>query len=192
VLVQDGEPEWEQHPDKVEELTAKMLDSFMTNIAPIIYPIAVETWFEETIPGLSVPIVGRIDVEERAVVNEFKTAKQKVSKPKAKWRFQGRIYQLVVPKPVAWTVTTKQVTPQNWSPLNAPELYMDVGNNDHTVRSILQAAEMLNDLYARYGADEPWPTHGLFGDYTCDYCSFGPRNPSPTCPAWRIRDEIAA
>lgn len=181
----DGEPEWKIHPEKAMELGLKMIQSFHTEVAPHVNPLAVEEWFEEEIPGIPVPLVGKIDVETSSAINEFKTAKQKVSKPKPKWRFQGRIYQLIVNKPVAWTVTTKQVTPQNYTEANTPTLLMPMGNNDNTVKLIQQTAETINDLYIRYGADTPWPTNGVFGDWTCDYCPFGPKNPSPTCPAWR-------
>ena len=184
-IEKEGEPEWVEHPEKVEKLGLKMLDTFHENVAPTIHPIAVEQRFEERVPGLAVPVVGYIDTEEHERINEFKTSKQKVAKPKPNWRFQAQVYQLFVRKPVYWTVTTKQVTPVNWTWATAPDLVLPVANPDQTTRMIVQAAEVMNDYWARYGPDNPWPTTGLMHTFACDYCSAGPKNPNPTCPAWR-------
>lgn len=179
-----GEPEWTEHPERVERLGLQMLESFHTAVSPLINPIAVEQRFEERIPGIVVPVVGYIDVEERNLINEFKTAKQKVAKPKPNWRVQGRIYQLVTRKPIYWTVTTKQKTPVNWTWQNAPDLVMEVGNPDVTVRVLAQTVEMMNDCFVRYGPDKPWPLNGLLHTFACDYCSAGPKHPNPPCIAW--------
>lgn len=184
-LESEGEPVWTEHPEKVEKLGKKMVQAFHTHVSPDIKPIAVEQRFEDSVPGLPVPVVGYIDVEERDSIQEFKTAKQKVAKPKANWRFQGMVYQLFLRKPVYWTVTTKQVTPVNWHWRNAPDLVLPLGNPDQTARMIVQAAEMLNECWQRYGRDNPWPTTGLMHTFACDYCHAGPKNPNPTCPAWR-------
>jgi hypothetical protein len=184
-IEKEGEPEWKEHPEKVEKLGAKMLTGFHSHIAPTIDPIAVEQRFEESVPGLPVPVVGYIDIEETARINELKTAKQAVKKPKPNWRFQARVYQLFVPKPVYWTVTTKQVTPVNWTWATAPDLVLPVGSPDQTARLMVQAAEVMNDYWARYGPDNYWPTTGLMHTFACEYCSAGPRNPSPSCPAWK-------
>lgn len=181
----EGEPVWTEHPEKVEKLGLKMVAAFHEHVAPSVIPIAIEQRFEENVPGVPVPIVGYLDVEERDVLNEFKTAKQKVSKPKPNWRLQAQIYQLVCRKPVHWTVTTKQVTPVNWHWQNAPDLVLPVGNPDVTARMIVQAAEMLNECWLRYGPNETWPMTGIMHTWACDYCAVGPKNPNPTCPAWR-------
>ena len=184
-IEKEGEPEWVEHPERVEELGLKMLKTFHEHIAPTIKPIAVEQRFEERINGLPVPLVGYIDTEETNVIDEFKTAKAKTSSPKPNWKFQGRVYQILSRKPVIWTVTTKQKTPVNWTWDTCPELKMEPINPDITVRAIVQAAEMLNDFYARYGPNEPWPQTGLMHPWLCGYCSAGPTNPQPRCPAWK-------
>lgn len=183
-IEQEGEPVWTEHPERVEALGLKMLKSFHTLVSPTIAPVAVEQRFEERIPGLPVPLVGYIDVEEGELIDEFKTAKQKVSKPKPNWRVQGQIYQLFARKPVRWHVTTKQVTPVTWNWTNAPDLAIEISNPDVTVRILNQAAESLNDFWLRYGPDRPWPMTGLLHTFACDYCSAGPKNPNPSCLAW--------
>jgi len=183
-IEKEGEPVWTDHPERVEKLGLDMLGGFHTHVAPEIMPVAVESRFEERVPGLPVPLVGYIDCEEQGLINEFKTAKQKVAKPKPNWRVQGQIYQLFSRKPVYWTVTTKQKTPVNWTWRNAPDLVMEVSNPDVTVNLLVQATQMLNDYWLRYGADRPWPMTGLLHTFACDYCSAGPKNPNPVCMAW--------
>jgi len=188
----DGEPEWTDTPDNVFKLNTKMMISALPVIKEI-EPLGVEQFFEFTVKGVPVPIRGSIDAHTKVVNWEFKTNKQKVSTPKSKWQFQARIYQLANPKPTFWAVTTKQVQPVSYWPMHAdtPNLTMPVENPDVTVLMIRQAVEQMNDLYARYGPDEHWPLTGVMHEWLCSYCTFGPRNPNPTCPAWRESERAA-
>ena len=183
--LEKGEPQWTEHPERVEELGLKMLKTFHTAVAPTIKPIAVEQRFEERVPGLPLPVVGYIDVEEERLIDEFKTSKQAVKSPKPNWRFQGLIYQLFSRKPIYWTITTKQKTPVNWTWQTAPNLILPIQNPDNTVRMMTQAVEMLNDYWLRYGPTRPWPTTGVMHTWACDYCSGGPKNPNPACVVWK-------
>lgn len=179
----ENEPEWTEKPDEVRARGIKMLASTERMLTEID-PVSIECWFEERIPGIPVPIVGSIDTVALEGNWEFKTAKQKVSTPKPKWRLQGRIYQLASRKPLYWGVTTKQVTPVSYWPANEPNLTIPIADPDQTVTLIQQVVHTINDLYLRYGPDRPWPTLGLGHDWQCSYCTFGPKNPNPTCPAW--------
>lgn len=183
--IEEEEPEWEITPDKVAANGLKMLESFVDTVYETINPKFVELEVDETIPGIPVPLVGRIDVAEDERTIELKTAKQKVSVPKAKWVAQQRIYQLFTDLPVDFIVTTRQVTPVTYHPGNMETLRLEVGDPDVTVRSIVMAVEQMSDLYARYGPNETWPLQGLLHEYQCRYCLAGPRNPDPICPAWR-------
>lgn len=192
-ISEDGEPEWEMPPTEAGELGLRVLRCFMDEVAPLVNPVAVEKWFELKIPGIPVPLVGSIDVESRGYIEEFKTSSRKEATAKPRWRFQGRIYQLSVAKPVAWYVTTKQVTARSYTPVDNPGLLMDPINPDVTVRLVVQAVEQLNDMYARYGPSTPWTTNGLLHEWMCKSgCSYGPVGPNPICPAWRKHDEAAA
>lgn len=188
-LEEDGEPEWTTPPSEAFETGSKVLACFQKEVAPLVSPIRVEEWFEERIPGIPVPIVGYIDVESHSFIEEFKTSARKEARPKPRWRFQGRVYQLYVDKPVVWYVTTKQVTPKAYTPLNCPELLMEPANRDQTVRLLVQTVEVLNDMYARYGPSTPWATNGLLHEWACKSgCSYGPVSAHPICPAWRNHD----
>lgn len=173
-----------ENPEKFQETGLKMIDAYYP-LAEKIEPLGVEQRFEGRIPEVPVPIIGYVDLEEKFSIIERKTAKQKVSKPKPTWRMQGRIYSLFVGKPVDWHVVTKQVTPKVYTPEEEPALRMEPWQKDQTVRMIQQTAHRLNDLYARYGPDTPWPTDGIFRDWLCDFCSFGPIRGNRSCIAWR-------
>lgn len=179
-IEKEGEPEWKEHPDKVKETGHGMLNLYMKKVAPGITPLKVEQWFEESVPGIPVPLVGVIDLEVSDRIKETKTSASKLKKPKPNWRLQGRIYQLMVDKPVEHVIVTKQVTPQIVTASEEPGLLTPVQNRDVTVKILQQAAAMVNDLYARYGPDEPWPAHGTFHDWLCSYCSH-----KPNCFAWK-------
>lgn len=175
-IVKEGEPEW-YDVDATEQFrrTKQMIKNYWP-IASQISPIAVEQRFEETIAG--VQIQGYVDRELTDRILEVKTASQKVSKPKPRWSFQGRLYSLVSAKPIEWHVVTRQVTPKVYTAVEAPALMIEAYNPDVTVKIIEHAVSRINDYYARYGKDYPWPMDGIFGDWACDYCSF-----KKSCPA---------
>jgi len=191
--LQEEEPEWELRPADVISNGLKMLGSFVDTLWTAIDPNAeTEVWIEETVPGVPVPVCGKVDCWEPTLTREFKTAKQKVSEPKAKWRMQALIYQLFTELPTEFSVTTRQVTPVTWWSGTSPSLALPLGNRDATHRLVVQAVEQMNDCFARYGPDETWPLNGLLHQYQCGYCPAGPKNTHPTCPAWRTDGEAAA
>ncbi len=176
-LEEDGEPVWmDDDPHEMYRRSLQMLKTYWP-IACKDEVVAVEQRFEENIAGVNV--VGYIDRELRDRIKEVKTSSKKDKKPKPRWTLQGRLYSLVKDKPIEWNIITRQVTPQVVTPEEAPDLYVPAYNRDQTVQIIRFAVERMNDLYARYGKDEPWPTDGIYGDWTCGYCSF-----KKGCPAW--------
>jgi CRISPR/Cas system-associated exonuclease Cas4 (RecB family) len=177
VIDREGEPEWHDVDATDSYKRAKKMIAAYWPIASTIEPIAVEQRFEEKIAGVTV--VGYVDRELKDRILEVKTASAKVAKPKSRWSFQGRLYSLVSQKPIEWNVITRQVTPKIYTPDNAPDLYVPAFNADATVYIVRQAVERMNDLYARHGKDQAWPMDGIFGDWSCGYCSFRKR-----CPAW--------
>lgn len=187
ILKQKEQPDFgNDDEEKLIKRSLKMLEVYEP-VATRIQPIAVEERFEETIPGVPVPLVGYVDIEEQLQVLERKTSKNRVSKPKSEWRFQGRIYQLVKRKPVEWHVVTKQVTPQVCTAQTDPDLYLPIVNPDATVRMIQQTVEAIGEFYARW-PEGPWPTNGIFGDWACDYCFAGPRY-AASCHVWKESDD---
>lgn len=180
----EGEPEWKDGPDETHQHGQQIMQVYHEQISPTILPLHVEERFEQKIPGLAIPIVGYIDVEERSKLIERKTVKSKLSKPKPKWLLQGRLYSLAYQKDVEWHVVTRAKTPQVVTPEMEPGLRLTNSDHDGTVTIILQAAELLNDTYIRYGPNHPWPTNGVFHDWMCSYCGFGPKY-GKQCVAWK-------
>lgn len=179
------EPEWgETDPEAIKAHGLTMVDLYHEHVSPSVTPLRVEERFEYPITGVPVPVVGYIDIETAPAIIDRKTTKTKLSKPKVKWGFQAQIYSMVYDKPVDFHIVTKQATPQICLPDDTNELRVTPPNKDNMVRVITQAAVLLNDLWARYGPDSPWPTNGTFHDWACNYCGFGPRY-GKQCVAWK-------
>lgn len=183
-LETDGEPEWETSPDTLKEQGLLMVDLYHENVSPTVTPLHVEERFEHHVKGAPVPVVGYTDVETPTSLIERKTTSTKLKSPKPGWRFQGEIYSMVYEKPVDYHLVTKQKVPQLCLPGEDNQLRITAANKDNVNRTIVQAIETLNDLWLRYGPDNPWPTIGTFHDWKCNYCGFGPRY-GKQCVAWR-------
>lgn len=183
-ISEEGEPDWEGSEEEIErDRGLSMAMMYHEYVSPSIIPIKVEQRFEEMIPGIPVPIIGYPDIEESGQIIERKTSATKVNKPKPAWIFQGRIYSLVIGKQVAWHCVTKQKTPQITTPETSPDLLLPRSNNDATVRTLQDAAYLLNETYIRLGPDRPWSTNGTFHPWACDFCAFG-RKYANSCVAW--------
>lgn len=178
-IEREGEPEWKEPPQQLFQTSSLMLASYLTDWAPATTPLQVEQRVEESVPGIPVPVVGVVDLETKSVIREVKTTPAKVTTPKPRWRLQSRIYQLMVRKPVEHQIVTRQKTPKIYTALTEPGLLTPVADPDQTVLILNRAVTMINDFYARFGTDEPWPPNGIFHDWLCRYCSFVPK-----CIAW--------
>lgn len=176
-------PEWaDRSPDDTYETGWKMVEAYHRVCAPKVIPVRVEERFEQAVPGVPVPIVGYMDVVTADRIVDQKTSKVKVAKAKPGWRFQARVYQLVADLPTEWHVVTAQAEPKVYTGETEPGLFLERGNPDAIVALIQQIAQRLNDMYQRYGPDNPWPTEGLFHPWLCDRC----HAKSNGCPAWTI------
>lgn len=180
IIDKEGEPEWREPPQQLQQTSRLMVGSYMQEIAPTIHPQATEQWFSERVPGIPVPVVGVIDLETRSLIREVKTTAQKQTKPKPTWRVQARIYQLMTRKPVEHQIVTRQKTPKLYTSATESGLLTPVGDPDVTVLLLQRAVANLNDLYARFGPDTPWPANGILHPFICGYCSFKSR-----CYAWK-------
>lgn len=181
-VVELGEPDWrDDDPLKMMKTGIKMAETYHTQVN--VQPVALEQKVEFKIQGVPVPIKGYVDVIERNLIRERKTTGAKTTKPKAKWRFQGLIYQYAVGLPVQWDVITRQVTPQVFTADVWPDLLLPMTNLKVAETLIRDAAKRVNDLYTQYGPTNPWPMEGLHTDWLCSYCVIGPKYEG-TCLAW--------
>ena len=184
VLENEGEPNWIEEADSTRSHGHLMMSVYHELVSPTVKPIAVETRFEERFPGVPIPIIGYVDVEEKGRLIERKTTKTRMSKPKPNWLLQGRLYSMVFAKPVEWQIVTRAKAPSICLPETEPELRLEAGNVDNTVMLVEQATHMLNDLYLRYGPDRPWPALGMLHPFMCGYCFAGPKA-NFKCIAWK-------
>ena len=177
------EPVWDgEAPDDMLARGLLMVEAYHTLVSPSVHPLKVEERFEETLPGVPRPLIGYMDVVQSDVITERKTSKRRESKPKADWRFQARVYQMVADLPTEWHVVTTQATPQLVTPETEPALYQEKGNPDTVLLLIQQTVRRLNDLYERYGAEGTWPLEGIFHTWACNYCGYKETG----CPAWVV------
>lgn len=182
---ENGEPDWQgADPDETKEHGHRIMQTYHELVSPTVHPIAVESRFEEQLPGVPVRVVGYVDVEEQSRLIERKTTKTRLSKPKPNWLLQGRLYSMIYDKPVEWQITTRTKVPSICLPETDPGLRLETGSGDNTVMLIQQAAYMLDDLYLRYGPDRPWPTTGMLHPFMCQYCFAGPKY-AFRCAAWK-------
>lgn len=175
--------EWEDtDPAALQATGLKMATAYHTVCAPDIQPIRVEERFEVVVEGVDRPVIGYADVVTNEKIIERKTSKSKVTKAKPNWRFQSRVYQIASDLPTSVHVITSQAEPKIYTGETEPGLFIGKGNPDTVVALIQQIAYRLNDMYERYGADNPWPTEGLFHPWMCDRCPAKNNG----CPAWIV------
>jgi len=182
---------WDTGPEETRNRGKVILAAYQHKVAERIQPLAVETMVEIDL-GLALPVVGRFDVEREASVIDLKTGKRKQMKPKESWRIQAAVYGEAKRKPVEFhslsatstfnrdeTYTTG--TPTIVTPLESEALLVQPTPIERAqMREQMRAIEAEANLYMDiYGPDDPWPTHGRWHTWACDFCGF-----RPTCPAW--------
>jgi len=180
----EKEPIWgDDEPDELKDHSREVMLAYHELVSPTLNPIRVEERFSVDIDDVPVPVIGYCDIEEEGRIIERKTSKSRVKKPKPRWLIQARIYSLVYDKPIDYHLSVRTKTPQVVTPEYEPALHVEPAYKDATVQLIQQAAYTLNDLWARYGPDRPWPQNGVHHDWMCSKCFAGPayRN---ICPAW--------
>ena len=183
-LTADGEPDWrDEDPVKMAQISELMAHLYWEQVLQFAPVVATEERVEFKVAGVPTKIVGYVDIIEAAQIRERKTTAAKQTKPKAKWLLQGLIYQRATGLPVRWDIVTRQVTPQLYLCEDHEDLYLPWRDARYVDQMIADTAKRLNDLYAQYGSDQPWPTNGLMSDWLCSYCAIGPRY-ARTCPAW--------
>lgn len=154
-------------------------------VSPTLTPMSVEEPFTIEVPGLSVPLIGYIDLTAFAgsagalqMIDRKRTGRA-MSRIAPDWLFQASVYQLAKPLPHAWHVT---VAPKSGK---AAALLLDkppqeVGDTKVMQRQVAMIAAQIGFLYQRYGPDEVWPATGVTHPFACSYCGF-----RPECWAWQ-------
>lgn len=174
----------------------KLVGQYHQEVCPVVQPLEVEESFEVRLPGIPVPIVGRLDLVAEVAGNltggfdpnavtkavriiDRKTSGKKVSKPESEWRVQAGIYMLHRWLPHEWHLSVKTKDPYVYrdeetlllkpSPLLRRQIGMQL---EYLVRQIGYS-------YITYGPDEPWDG-AILHQWACSYCGF-----RPTCQWWK-------
>jgi hypothetical protein len=175
---------WDTGPETTRQRGKFIVAAYHDNVAPRIQPLRTEGIFRVDF-GLEIPVVGRFDLETAPTTIDFKTGKQSTRKPKEDWRIQAAVYTEATGKPVefhslaasAKTNAVTIVTPLESEPMKVAPTVLEREEMRRTMKLISAEACMYMGLL---GPDEPWPTHGRFHTWACDYCGF-----RAGCPAWR-------
>jgi len=188
----EGEIRWDGKPDSVRADGARVTGAYHSIVSPRIQPLRVEERFEFAIPGVPVPIVGYIDVEEQHDNIDLKTGKAVQKKPDANWRLQGSIYTLYNSKPTHFHSASRAKVPSIATPLEHEAMMVTTGIvQREAIENVIRAhAADVERYFDRYGPEETWPLNGLVQDYkggpACDYCGF-----RKDCPAWAHERTLA-
>jgi hypothetical protein len=173
---------WDTDPDTAKHRAGLMLGTYHREVSPRIQPLAVETMIEVDF-GLPVPVIGRFDLQREASTVDWKTAKQKRTKPKEDWRIQAAVYGKANNQPVEFhTISvSKAGSIAVVTPLESEDLLVHPSPAEtlEIHRTIAAIAAEMSFYMQMYGPDDPWPTHGRFHQWACDFCGF-----RRDCPAW--------
>lgn len=176
---------WDKKPDEVRRDGERMTSAYHLSVSPRIQPLAVEKEIRFVVPGVPIPFLGYIDVEEAGNNVDTKSGKQVQRKPDANWRFQGTIYAAGTGKPTHFHSVSRAQTPSIATPLQSGEMVVTLEQAQKPlIERVLRDYAFQVEMYFRqYGPEDDWPTNGIFADYkggaACGFCGF-----RGDCPAW--------
>ena len=192
VLQEDagGDPEevvWDTTFDDARSDAERITGAYYRNVVPRIQPFATEQKFEVEIPGVEVPLIGYIDVQETNRVIDTKTGKAVTRKVKPSWQLQGRLYSFATGKPTEYHSISRAKTPNIVTGLESEEMVVPVPTQtqmDNLSRTVQTAAALIRIFLEQFGLEEEWPTWGAIPDFSrnilpCDFCGW-----RQGCPAW--------
>lgn len=203
-------------PGQAKDNGVGLTRKYHREVAPKITPVASEEWFRITVPGVDVPIRGKIDLIEgddegfatrKSDLKFGRTAKEAAE---ASWRLQALVYMLVDKTtdrdgnvrfdgleglPFGWHTGSwgsARREPKIFVPDTAPGLVIPF---EETTTELAQAhvrATVYNmlSLYERYGPDDPWPTPAMQHTWACGYCPFHPSK-GGSCYWWTGKHDTA-
>jgi len=180
----DGEVEWESSSRaKVKDEGVKLVQAYREQAAPSVQPVSVEERFDVFVDEVPVPIIGYIDVVERARMIDEKTSSRKVAQPNGQQDAQFGVYQLAKPLPLHMHLCTKTKVPGVYTPAEEPglEVPFSAERNARTVRWIQNTVKAILADFHRFGPFEPWPGSHTLSQSPCGWCSFKAHD----CEWWR-------
>ncbi len=169
------EVEWDEKPAEVKDAGVRLVAVYHTVVSPRVQPTTVEREFSLAVPGVPVPLVGRVDLETAESAIERKTSRAMTREPKPEWRVQGLLYQAEHRRRIDWHVATKTRKPAVYTPEDTPGLTLPVHDRMVDAAQVLvrNTARSIMAHYSMFGPSEPWPG-ALTHPWACGYCGFRP------------------
>lgn len=170
--IAEGDVEWGgkaegEHLDQA----AALVRAYAEDVAPRVFPVAVEADVAVKLPGLSKVLVGRVDVVEAERLREVKTTAATQSQPMPSWRVQARLYQAALPRPVVWDQLVKTKTPKALAGDGVLEVEYSPAAAAGAVAIAAGVVREIERLWSLFGPDEAWPMMGASHPWACARCS---------------------
>jgi len=178
---------WDDTPEACISDAERVTSAYYRHVVPRIQPTETEQKFTIEVPGVEVPVIGFIDVQETDRVLDTKTGRQAARKVKPSWQLQGRLYSFATQKPTEYHSVSRAKTPTIVTGLESEAMIVPVPTEQQMgefVRLVNSAADLIRYFLNTYGLDDEWPTWGAIPDFSrnilpCDFCGW-----RQGCPAW--------
>jgi len=182
-----NEVSWDTTFDDARSDAERITGAYYRTVVPRIQPQSTEQKFEIDIPGVEVPVIGYIDVQESNRVVDTKTGKNVSRKVKPSWQLQGRLYSFATQKPTEYHSISRAKTPSICTALESSDMIVPVptpGQMDNLTHVVQTAAALIRYFLEVFGLEQEWPTWGAIPDWSrnvlpCDLCGW-----KEGCPAW--------
>jgi len=179
--------QWDAEPEACISDAERITSAYYRHVVPRIQPTATEQKFTIEVPGVEVPIIGYIDVQEEERTLDTKTGRQASRKVKPSWQLQGRMYAFATQKPTEYHSISRAKTPTIVTALESADMIVPVPTEQQMTeftKLVNVAADLLRHFMGTYGVDDEWPTWGAIPDFSrnvlpCDFCGW-----RQGCPAW--------
>lgn len=168
--------------EEERELGRRMSRAYHRDLADTFFPVESESRFEGYVPGVPVPVIGFLDtVSSEQVIIETKSSNKRVSTPKPEWRIAALVY--IAARGMHFQTHVAVATKTDAYAYALPMTHATPRRIEAGRELLAKAAATVEDLDARYGRNNAWPTWGLSDSWACNSCPFGPRR-RKSCPAW--------
>jgi hypothetical protein len=178
---------WDTTFEDARSDASRITAAYYRSVVPRIQPTTVEQKFSIDVPGVEVPVIGYVDVQDAERTIDTKTGKQVSRKVKPSWQLQGRMYSFATQKPTEYHSISRAKTPNIVTAMESSDMVVPVPTDmqmTEFTRLVNTAADLIRYFLGRFGLDEEWPTWGAIPDWSrnvlpCDMCGW-----RQGCPAW--------
>lgn len=177
-----------------KDLGAPLARVYHQDVATRTQPIGSEEWFAIEVPGVPVPVRGKIDLITQHGKRDLKFGASAKKKPEPAWQLQARTYMLVDATtdrdghtrignighlPFGWHTGSwggKRYGPRVLTPADEPDLLMrKTEEMTRVTHAMIRAtADAMIAFYTQFGSYDPWPTSAFQHTWACNYCPFHP------------------